>query len=172
MIPPVQTVPTTADDLPFIYSLFDLSIEYQEKKGFPVWRGYDKNALINDMRNGNQYKIVVDNVIAMAFSVCYTDAVIWRERENGTSVYLHRIVVNPAFKGQKLFGRLLRWITDHARSKGLSTVRMDTWDNNPTLTDYYGTFGFRLIERLTLPDVPELPVHNRNLPVVLLEKVI
>jgi len=172
MTSPVKIVPTTTDDLPFIYNLFDLSIEYQEQKGFPVWRGYDKSSLLNDAHHGNQYKIIVDNEIAMAFSVCYSDTVIWREMENGTSVYLHRIVVNPIFKGQKLFGKVLRWTTDHARAKGLSSIRMDTWDNNPTLIDYYLSFGFRLIGHFVTPDTPELPAHNRKLPIVLMEKKI
>jgi ribosomal protein S18 acetylase RimI-like enzyme len=89
--------------------------------------------------------------------------------ENGTAVYLHRIVVNPAFKGQKLFGRILDWTFDHARQKGLSAIRMDTWDNNPALIDYYKSFGFSFIGHYVTPDNPELPAHNRNLPIVLLE---
>lgn len=168
----VHILNTTTADLPFIYTLFDQSIEYQEKKGFPVWRGYDKNTLVNDAKNNNQYKVLLNNQIAMAFSVCYTDPIIWREMENGTSLYLHRIVVNPTFKGQKLFGELLRWAAEHARAKNLTTIRMDTWDNNPSLIEYYKTFGFSFIERYTTPDTPGLPMHNRKLPIVLLEKIV
>jgi hypothetical protein len=47
---------------------------------------------------------------------------------------------------------------------------MDTWAKNPTLIDYYKTFGFNVIEDYTLPDSPALPVHNRNLRVTLLER--
>jgi len=106
----------------------------------------------------------------MAFSVCYTDRVIWREKEDGSSIYLHRVVVNPAFKGQRLFGELLRWTEEHAREKGLRTIRMDTWDKNPPLLAYYQSYGFVVIEHYTLPDSPELPVHNRNMAVILLER--
>lgn len=167
-----QVLHTTHDDLPFIYNLFDQSIMYQEKKGYPVWRGYDKQVLVNDVNSGNQYKVVIDNQIAIAFSVCYTDKIIWRDMENGSAVYLHRIVVNPAFKGQKLFGQILAWVRGHAEEKGLTTIRMDTWDNNPSLIGYYETFGFRFIERYTTPDSEELPVHNRKLRIVLLEMVL
>jgi len=125
---------------------------------------------VRDVNDGNQYKILVDGEIVMAFSVCYTDRVIWREKEDGSSIYLHRVVVNPAFKGQRLFGELLRWTEEHAREKGLRTIRMDTWDKNPPLLAYYQSYGFVVIEHYTLPDSPELPVHNRNMAVILLER--
>ena len=46
---------------------------------------------------------------------------------------------------------------------------MDTWANNSTLIEYYKTFGFNVIENYTTPDSIELPVHNRNLALTLLE---
>src|SRR6478735_1193796 len=98
-----QITNTEMSDLEQIFKLFEHSILYQEKKGYPVWKDYDKNAIIRDIENKNQYKIVVDSSIAIVFSVCYTDKVIWRELDKGDSIYLHRIVVNPEFKGQKLF---------------------------------------------------------------------
>jgi GNAT superfamily N-acetyltransferase len=160
---------TEMGDLLQIFELFDRSIEYQEKKGYPVWRNYDKNAIVKDIDQKNQYKVLIDSRIAMVFSVCYSDKVIWRDLERGDSVYLHRIVVNPEFKGQKLFGAILKWVTEHAQQKGLSSIRMDTWAANPTIIDYYKSFGFSFVENYTTPDTQELPVHNRNLALTLLE---
>jgi ribosomal protein S18 acetylase RimI-like enzyme len=97
------------------------------------------------------------------------EQVIWREREAGDSLYIHRMVVNPACKGKRLFGEVLGWATRHAKSKGLRFVRMDTWADNPPLISYYASFGFRFVEYFTLPDSPELPVHNRRLRVALME---
>lgn len=160
---------TTTADLEFVYSLFDQSIEYQERNGYPVWRGYDKNALIRDAENKNQYKIIIDSQIAMVFSVCYADPIIWGEREDGDAIYLHRIVINPVFKGKKLFGEILRWAIDHAKENGRHFVRMDTWSSNPAIIDYYKTFGFTFLGNIVTPDTPELPVHNRKLGLALLE---
>lgn len=157
------------DDLDFIFGLFDQSIQYQEKHGYPVWRNYDKGAIIKDVENKNQYKVVIDTTIGIAFSVCYTDQVIWRELERGDAIYLHRIVVNPAFKGQKLFGIILDWALAHGKQKGLASIRMDTWAANPNIINYYKGFGFNFVENYTTPDSPELPVHNRNLALTLLE---
>jgi ribosomal protein S18 acetylase RimI-like enzyme len=165
----IEVQNTQVGDLEKVFELFEYSIQYQEQKGYPVWRNYDKNALAKDLSDKNQYKIIIDGQVAIVFSVCYTDKIIWREKETGDAMYLHRIVVNPEFKGQKLFGKILEWCIAHAKQKRLRTVRMDTWAANPTIINYYTGFGFSLIENYTTPDTSELPVHNRNLALTLLE---
>lgn len=165
----ISVVHTQITDLPQIFELFEHSIHYQEKNGYPVWRNYDKQAIVKDIETGNQYKVVVDSTIAIVFSARYTDKIIWRSLDTGNSMYLHRIVVNPAFKGHRLFGIILNWAIEHSTQKKLSSIRMDTWAANPTIIDYYKSFGFRVIENFTTPDSEELPVHNRNLALTLLE---
>ncbi|WKZ59604.1 MAG: GNAT family N-acetyltransferase [Cyclobacteriaceae bacterium] len=164
----IEVIHTNLHDLEQIFALFDHSVAYQEKNGYPVWRNYDKQAIIHDMEQKNQYKVVVDSTLAMVFSVRYTDKIIWRELDKGDALYLHRIVVNPACKGQKLFGVILDWAIAHAKQKNLGHIRMDTWAANPTLISYYAGFGFTRIEDFTTPNNPELPVHNRNLALTLL----
>jgi ribosomal protein S18 acetylase RimI-like enzyme len=160
---------TTKDDLPEIFSFFESSIQYQEQKGYPIWKNYDRNAITTDIDNGNQYKVIVEQQTAIVFSVCYRDKIIWRQMDDGNSLYLHRIVVNPKFKGQKLFGRILDWCVQHSVQKKLANIRMDTWAANPNIIDYYNGFGFRVIENYTTPDTADLPVHNRKLELTLLE---
>ena len=163
---------TTSADLQVVYDLFELSIIYQEKKGYPVWKNYDKSALVNDVNNKNQYKIIIDEQISMVYSVCYSDKILWRQMENGDAIYLHRIVVNPQFKGKRMFGIILEWAIQHAKSKGFKFIRMDTWADDPNIINYYKGFGFYFIEDFNTPDIPELPVHNRNIPLTLLEYVV
>lgn len=165
----VQVIPTATIDLKQIFAFFEHSIDYQEKRGYPVWRNYDKQAIVNDIENKMQFKVVVDGEMAMVFSIRYNDKVIWRSLDQGDSIYLHRIVVNPTFKGQRLFGTILNWAIEHCRQNGLSNVRMDTWAANPTIINYYKGFGFKFVENYTTPDSIELPVHNRNLALTLLE---
>lgn len=160
---------TEISDLNLIFELFEQSINYQEEKGYPVWRNYDRNAIIKDIENKNQYKVVINSNLAIVFSVGYADKIIWRHHDQGTSLYLHRIVVNPKLKGQKLIGKIVDWAIHHCKQKALNSIRMDTWANNATLIEYYKAFGFTVIESYTTPDTIELPVHNRNLALTLLE---
>jgi len=164
-----QIIHTGMNDLEQVFQFFEHSISYQEKKGYPVWRNYDRNTVIKDVQDKNHYKVIVDAKTAIVFSVRYTDKVIWRDLDRGNSIYLHRIVVNPEFKGQRIFGTILDWAIEHAKEKGLGRIRMDTWANNPSIINYYKTFGFNFIEDYTTPDSEELPVHNRNMAMTLLE---
>jgi ribosomal protein S18 acetylase RimI-like enzyme len=164
-----EVLNTQPTDLSFIFSLFDQSIQYQEKHGYPVWKNYDQNAIKKDIEAGNQYKIVNNDRIAIVFSVAYSDKIIWRAMDTGKSVYLHRIVVNPEFKGQKLFGAIVDWAVQHGKDKGLKSIRMDTWAANANIIAYYKSFGFRVVENYTTPDTEDLPIHNRKLALTLLE---
>jgi len=164
-----RVVNTTFSDLDFIYWLFEEAIKYQRKNNYPVWRGYDKDVLRNDVECKYQYKILVGNDIACIFSLFYADPILWRDREKGDSIYLHRVVVNPRYKGQKQLGNILNWLTIHAKQLNMKYIKIDTWADNPNIIEYYKSFGFEFVENFTTPDILELPSHHRNLQLALLE---
>ncbi|MBX2914667.1 MAG: GNAT family N-acetyltransferase [Cyclobacteriaceae bacterium] len=164
-----KVMPTSLADREIIFALFEQSIHYQQTKGYNVWKNYDRGVILLDIENTRQYKIEIDNQIAIVFSIAYEDKIIWRHHDQSKSVYLHRIVVNPAFKGRKLFGKILEWVIAHGKAKHLDSIRMDTWADNPTLQKYYQQFGFRVVENFITPNSTDLPTHNRNLAITLLE---
>ena len=168
-MPDHKIVPTDKEDLEFSYWLFEEAIAYQKRKGYKIWNGYDKAVLQADVRNRLQYKITDGSHILCIFSVCYSDKVIWGERDRGSAIYLHRVVVNPNYKGLKLFGKIVDWARVHARKKNLTYIRMDTWADNPNIIEYYKGFGFKWIGTSTTPDSEELPIQARNLSLALLE---
>jgi len=165
----VTIVNTTRDDLDIIFWLFEQAMDLQGKNGYKVWNQIDKIALQKDIENGLQFKIVNDNSILGIFSIQHNDPFIWRDRDQRDAIYLHRIVANPNFKGQKLFEKVLNWAKQFAQQNHLKFVRMDTWAGNKKIIDYYKSFGFKFIENYTTADEPELPVQNRNLNMALLE---
>jgi len=162
-------VNTTKDDINTIFWLFEHAINLKGKAGYKVWDGIDKSALNTDIENGLQYKIVEGHDILCVFSVQNNDPFIWRGRDQNDAIYLHRIVVNPNFKGQKQFEKVLNWAKEYARLHHLRYVRMDTWADNKKIIDYYRSFGFEFIENYKTTNAPELPLQNRNLDVALLE---
>src|SRR5260221_235405 len=107
MLPTYQIINTEISDQELVFALFEQSVNYQEKKGYPIWRNYDKKVLLKDIENKNQYKVVVNGKTGIVFSVGYADKIIWRNLDMGDSIYLHRIVVNQENKGHRLFGAIL-----------------------------------------------------------------
>ncbi len=160
---------TSTEDLDFIYALFDEAILYIKKNNYVGWITYDKDFIQKDIENNLQFKVVRDDDILCVFSICFTDRLIWRKKEKGDAIYLHRIVVNPIFKGQKQFEKILGWVREFAAKIGLRYIRMDTWAENPNIIGYYKSFGFTHIEDYTTPNTKRLPQQHRNLKVALLE---
>ena len=108
----IKIVNTTKDDLAIVFSFFEQVMEMQGKNGYKVWSSIDRTALEKDIENRLHYKIVKENDILCIFSIQLSDPFIWRERDQDDAVYLHRIVVNPAFKGQKQFEKVLKWVSN------------------------------------------------------------
>lgn len=159
----------SVNDLVGIYDLFEAAIAFQKMNQYIGWNSYDKEYIKADIRNNLLYKIIKDDKIACIFSVCFNDDLIWRHREKGDAVYLHRIVLNQEFKGEKLFKTVLEWTKNLAASRNLKFIRMDTWAGNEKIISYYKSYGFSFIENYTTPGTDNLPEQHRNLKVALLE---
>lgn len=159
----------TPDDLPVIYHLFEEAILFQKQNNYKGWNSYDREFIKSDIQNGLLYKIVSGDDIACIFSICFSDVLIWREKEKGNAVYLHRIVLNRKFAGGKIFQKVLEWAMQFAREAKLKYIRMDTWADNEKIIAYYKSYGFVFVENYTTPDTENLPVQHRNLNVALLE---
>lgn len=164
-----RIIETELEDLPFIYGLFDQAIVYQKAKGFPVWPSYDRAGLREDIQLERQFKVIQEEDIACIFTITLKDEIVWRERDRGDALYLHRVVVNPVFKGNRLFGHIMDWAIRKAQELDLVFLRMDTWGDNPNLISYYQEFGFQIIEYWQTPNSKALPIQQRGNKVVLLE---
>lgn len=156
-------------DLDTICQLFEEAILFQKRNNYIGWNNYDRTYLEADIQNGLLLMIVSDDGIICIFSICYSDGLIWRDMEKGNALYLHRIVLNQRFKGEKVFKHVLDWAVNHAREKQLNYIRMDTWASNEKIINYYKSYGFAFIENYTTPDTESLPMQHRNLNVALLE---
>lgn len=161
--------PASVHDLPAIYHLFDEAIRFQKENNYIGWKQYDQAFIQADVNNKLLLKITSDQQIAGIFSICFSDELIWRDREKGDALYLHRIVLNRAFKGEKIFGKVLEWAIQFAAETQLAYIRMDTWADNEKIIAYYKSYGFEFIENYTTPGTDSLPVQHRNLHVALLQ---
>lgn len=156
-------------DLDTICLLFEKAIHFQKSNGYIGWQNYDKEFINTDIQNGLSYKLIKGTEIIGIFSICFNDALIWREKDKQDAIYLHRIVLNQRYKGEKIFSQILHWTKDQADERQLKYIRMDTWADNEKIISYYKSYGFQFIENYITPDIKNLPIQHRNLNVALLE---
>ena len=160
-------------DLPHIFHLFEKAIAFQKANGYIGWQDYDKDFIRADVENKLLFKLMGNrSKVVGIFCICYSDVLIWREKEQGDALYLHRIVLDQQFKGEKIFQQVLDWAIHFAKTNALKYIRMDTWADNAKLINYYQRYGFTFIENYTTSDTEALPIQHRNLKVALLEYIV
>lgn len=156
----LQIVNSVANDIDFIFHLFDEAISYQKRNGYELWPKFSKELIQSEIKEKQHWKILEGETIVCIFSVLYNDSLIWGEQRNKEpSVYLHRIAINPEFKGIGIMMTIKNWALEHARQNEKKYVRMDTWGNNVSLRKYYIDCGFNYIGQQHLIEVRGLPLH-------------
>ena len=160
---------TEIKDLDFACSLYDEAIKYQKEKGYPEYRWDDREVQKQYILDGSHYKVIHEDDIAAIFNVHFQDKTIWRGMDIDTSIYLHGVLINPSFKGQRIFGNILDWTIHFAKQNNKKNIRLDTWYNNPDLVDYYLSFGFKEVEEFQTPSGENVPLNCRGNKVILME---
>lgn len=123
------------------------------------WLPFDPQMVASEIAEGRQWKILIDGQIACVFATAYTDAAIWGDRDLDPSVYLHRIVTNPDFRGRNMVGAIVDWAKLHGKAAGCKYLRLDTWAENLKLKEVYLRNGFRFLGNAAPADPTALPSH-------------
>lgn len=146
------------------------ALAYQASAQLPTWSPYPDEKINTEIATGLHFSgFTPDGVLAGFFSVALSDATIWGSKEKGDAIYIHRMCVNPACKGNRLAASVLKWAYDYASECGRRFVRMDTWGDNPRLIDYYVACGFRHLGNLQMGHAPDLLPHYKNANLALFE---
>jgi|SRR6476620_6256588 len=160
---------STVKDFDKIVELYDAAIAYQKTKFKRNWQRFDDELIMKEIKEKRQWKIVMDGEVACIFATTLSDPHIWKEKNNDPSVYIHRIVTNPLFRGNHFMKHIIEWARIYCRENDLENIRMDTWGDNESLVSYYQQCGFELLGIVTPEQTGELPKHYSCISLALLE---
>jgi predicted GNAT family N-acyltransferase len=165
---------TTIEDLDVLEDLFGLAIQYQQSRSGHSWRGMNRPLIEKEIREGYHWKIVEEGRIACFFSIAFNDRLVWDERDADPSIYLHRIVTNPAFRGREYVKHIVAWAEAFGRAAQKQWVRLDTGRDNERLNAYYLQCGFVFcgIKQFEDDGDPSVPKHYLGSGLSLFEKKI
>lgn len=150
---------STIADLDTITELYTAAIEHQKAVSHLHWLPFDIELVKTEIAEGRQWKILEEEQVACVFVTAYSDPAIWGENGVEPSVYLHRIVTNPAFRGRNMVGAIVDWALQHGKSLDKKFVRLDTWAENLKLKEIYLRNGFRFLGNAAPADPSALPSH-------------
>lgn len=165
----VEIINAEPADFNSICQLFEQAILFQKKNNYIGWASYDKDCIKKDIEQKRLYKLVRAKDLLGIFSICYSDELIWQDKEKADAIYIHRVLLNQQFKGLKIFQYIINWAMELAAQLNRRFIRIDTWANNEKIINYYKSYGFKFIENYTTPGTAALPIQHRDLKVALLE---
>jgi len=164
----IQVVNSHITDIDLIFDFYDLAIAHQKKVFNKHWQGFSKELVETEISENRQYKILVDGKVACVFAVTFEDKLIWGDRDQD-SIYIHRIVTHPDFRGYSFVKEIIKWAKVYASGNSLKFIRMDTWADNQKLLEYYTGCGFDYVGVVALHQSEGLPKHYEGISLSLFE---
>lgn len=162
-------VPSAASDIDRIFELYDAAIAYQKTVFNKNWQGFKRSLVESELAEQRQWKILIDGQIASIFAIAFNDPMIWKEKDNDPSIYIHRIVTNPAFRGQNFVTDIISWAREFGLANDKEFIRLDTWGDNPRLIAYYQKCGFNYLGNVVPEPSETLPKHYEDIELALFE---
>lgn len=164
--------PTAIGDLAELETLFALAIEYQRSRGANSWHGMNGPLIENEIRQRLHWKILEEEHIACFFSVAFSDPLVWEERDADPSIYLHRIVTNPVFRGKGYVKYIVAWAEEYGRAMEKHFIRLGTGRDNRRLNAYYRECGFENcgVKQFPADAGPAVPRHYLGVGLSLFER--
>ena len=160
MRPATPILNAELDDIEMIFQLYRAAADYQRSKAcVVVWPEFEKELVLNEIREGRKWKLLVENQIGCVWAVAFKDDQIWPDSANDKAIYIHRIAANPNFRGQNFVRQIVDWAREYATSQKIDFIRLDTIGNNQRLIDHYCDAGFEYLGMFELQDTTGLPDH-------------
>lgn len=160
---------SSPDDLDEIFRLYAVATAYQKSKNQVLWPMFNKNDVLEEIKEKRQWKLVDEGIIIGIWATTFNDAQIWEERNIDPSVYIHRIAVNPTYRGGNIVQKIITWAKPYALTNRKQFIRLDTVGDNKGLIKYYEKCGFTFLGLHTLKNTEGLYGHYKDGPVSLFE---
>ncbi|WP_252863372.1 GNAT family N-acetyltransferase [Paenibacillus riograndensis] len=136
------------DEIGAIMELIAKCVQVMQAGGSDQWNeSYPNQEVISeDVDNGTLYAyeeqgaiagiIVLDEEQAEQY-----DAIDWAEGQ-GPHLMMHRLAVHPEVQGKGIARKLIAFAEEHARSRGYTSIRLDTYAKNARALALYPSLGY------------------------------
>jgi ribosomal protein S18 acetylase RimI-like enzyme len=157
-------------DIDKIFTLYKIASNYQkEKKTVVIWPDFNRAMVEVEIAENRQFKLLINSEIACVWAITFSDVQIWEDSKEDSALYIHRIAVNPNFRGNKYIAKIVDWAKEFALEKDLQFIRLDTLGENKGLITHYRNAGFDFLGLFNLKNTSNLPDHYKLAPVCLFE---
>ena len=143
-------------DIPAIENIFAAARKFMFSCGNPQWQnGFPDHKFIEEGVYSSSFRVLVcDCEIAAVYSVFDSDEEYdrsgceWLTGKNAEYLAAHTLAVAEKFRGEGLGRLCVEMAAEEARSRGKSSVRMDTHEKNIPMQKLLASCGFVYCGRL------------------------
>lgn len=144
----LEVIVARPEQLQQIYKIYQNAIDNMDRHGIHQWDAIYPNIkdLEEDISKQEMYVVMSGTAIVAAYvlNAQYDD-----EYNNGNWKYtdipfmvIHRLCVDPEYQNQGYAKKIMIYIEDVLRSKGIEVIRLDTFTENPYSLKLYRKLGF------------------------------
>jgi len=161
VIPGYSIAAAERADLEAVMGLLREARSWHERQGVDAWREFDTARIAADIAAGRVHVARTEGTVCGTVTLMDSDGLVWGE-EQGDELYVHKLAVARRLAGRGIGAQILRWAQGSARERGKHRLRLDTWDGNRKMREYYERQGFRHVrDKYFAPDSP-LPADYRG----------
>ncbi|MEG1475413.1 MAG: GNAT family N-acetyltransferase [Longicatena sp.] len=137
----------TKEDIPFIEKMYEARVKYNDAHDIHQWyidevrwSAFSKTYEISDYYVGIYKKTIV-----CGFFIVDVDALYWPDKKQGEALYLHKICVDPKYKGRGFADCLIAFFKNKGCYENYPMVRLDVRERKSALRSMYERNGFTLV---------------------------
>lgn len=153
--------PAAAADLDAVIQLLWEARDWQRARGVEVWREFDRAGIAADISGGLVQVAKEEGAVRGAVTLVESDIPVWGPDE-GRALYLHRLVSSRQAPGRGIGAMLIRYARFVAAWRCKKWLRLETWNENRAMRDYYEKQGFQHVADRFFPLDSPAPADYRG----------
>ena len=138
-------------DIESIYNIVTSAIAEMENKDIHQWDSIypTKEDFLSDIQKKTLFVGMSDDVVSVLFTISkecdeqYNNG-LW-EYPNSEYRVIHRLCVDPAYQNRGIAKKTLAYIENNLRGKGIGSIRLDVFCNNPYAISLYYNSGYKKV---------------------------
>lgn len=157
------------EDIPAIFERYDEAIDYQKAVKGNAWKGFEVSLIEQEIAENRHYVIKDGDEVACTFVLSFDDELIWKAANKDKAVYIHRVAVNPKFRGKGFIQIIINWLKEKANQWNIDFIRLDTEIGNDRIKNYYISCGLTYKGSTEIDWQVGMPLHYKNATLILFE---
>ena len=153
------------NDIDAILKMTSACANYMISKGIYQWNDIypSRSAFENDIKRDELYVLENDSkligcIVISTFMDQEYIPVKWLTK-NKNNIYIHRLAVHPDLQGKGYAQKLMDYAKTHAIENNYTSIRLDTFSQNPRNQKFYELRGYKRLGNIYFPKQSEHPFY-------------